>query len=221
MNSREQEHEQDREQEATRSYCASWGPLSKWPALWLTLLLTVAGTASLVIGVTGFFRLGRDARCLRNSLTQAGEPASVNWDKKIELSVGPLSCSMLRAGLSFVHLDPDARQALRVVRGAEVGVYQSQSRFPGVSPSRALASADRAMADRGWQRLVGVVKEHEWVLVYVPNDMKSTANVRACVAIMEPRQLVIVAARSNVDPLLALALRHAEEKEPNWWPVRL
>src|SRR5207248_2706887 len=119
--------------------------------LFLPLTLFVA-FALLIYGVTGYFRLSRDARCLRNSLIGAQNSQPVGWNKTIELNVGPMSFQLLRAGLSFAPLNSEARTALRAVRGGEVGVYQLARSSGDLDHASLLAAADNGMAARGWER---------------------------------------------------------------------
>lgn len=190
---------------------------SLWRFAWLAVplgLFLMAG--ALVVGVTGYFRLSRDAQCLRNSLTQGGALQAAALKKKIELHVGPFTCYAIRAGLSFAPLEPDVREALRAVQGGEVGVYQVNQGFAPKENSSLLEAADRAMTGRGWDRLVGVARKHELVAIYVPQQQSASANLRTCVAVLNRDDLVIVSARSNLEPLLELASKMGEERRGNW-----
>jgi hypothetical protein len=187
-------------------------------AAFLVFILTLG---LLVAGVLSFFRLSREARTLRDSLQQAvassqraarswSSPWSSPWDERIELSVGPMTFGAVRAGLSFVQLDPEPRAALRSIRGAEAGIYELQ---PGVTrPDRGqmLRAADEAMARRGWERLLVVATEGELVTAYVPSESRPSANLRVCLAVFQGRQLVVASARGNIESLLELALSHPE-----------
>lgn len=185
-------------------------------------LILVSALALLVVGVTGFFRLSRDARCLRNSLTKLTESSPAVWNKRIELSVGPLSFQLLRAGLSFAPLPPEARIALRAVRGAEVGIYKAGAGSGAMDSGALLSAADNAMGSRGWDRIVGVAKEHEFVAVYVPRKPAPGAKLQACVAVLNRDQLVVAAGRSDLEPLMELAMSRTEWKQPHKWvPARL
>src|SRR5437016_719880 len=128
----------------------------------------VLALSLLLYGVTSFFRLSRDARCLRNSLTGATEAQSVSLTKRLELSIGALSFGAFRAGLSLVPLQQEVRAALGAMRGAEVGLYDLGASWTELDRGIILEAADRAMAARGWDRLVGVTKARELVAVYIP-----------------------------------------------------
>ena len=122
-----------------------------------------------------------------------------------------MTFQMLRAGLSFVSLPPEARTALRAVRGAEVGVYHLSEDMSVLDQGALLSAADRAMAGRGWERLVGVCREHEFVAVYLPKEQRASAQVQAYVAVVNRADLVVVAARTALEPLLELA-----QGVPDW-----
>lgn len=169
----------------------------------LSVLLFWAVVAYLL---TGYLRLSADMKNLRNTLTQT---LTAGWQKEIELNIGSCTIGAAHAGLSFARLDPEARAALRAIHGAEVGVYRLAHGRPGADQAAMLMAADGAMAGRGWDRLVGVVNPHEFVAVYVPVQLRSPRDVTACVVVLEERQLVIVSARGNLEPLWKLALHEA------------
>jgi hypothetical protein len=170
----------------------------------LVVLICASLTAAFVIhSVTGFLRLSRDAQELRDTLTGS---ADSDWVKRIEVSIGPISTALVRAGCFFVELDPEVAAAVQAVRRAEVGVYQWAE--PGEKGDRAmlLTYADEAMAQRGWDRLIGFVQKRQLVAVYVPRGESSARDARACVAVLTDQELVVVSARANLEPLLQLAL---------------
>jgi hypothetical protein len=86
-----------------------------------------------------------------------------------------------------------------------VGVYQLASGKP--SPNRAvmLAAADSAMAARGWERVVGVMDGHDLVAIYLPGKSISPRRVKCCVMVFDGKELVLVSARGNLEPLLQYA----------------
>ena len=83
----------------------------------------------LAAGVASCFRLGSDARALRNELIKS---SGVEWRQQIALNAGRLTLGAVRAGLSCakLKLDPEARAALQSLRTAGVGVYQLPSGTP-------------------------------------------------------------------------------------------
>ena len=72
-----------------------------------------------------------------------------------------------------------------------------------------LSAADAAMAGRGWDRLVGVLHGHELVAVYAPREIRSAQDVKFCLVVMDGRELIVAAARGNLEPLADLAWRRA------------
>jgi hypothetical protein len=196
---------------------ASRSPLRRlaWPLVFLLVLSLIA------IVITGFFRLSRDARCLRNSLKLAADAQALQWDRKLELSFGALTFRVLQAGLAFAPLNPDARAAVQSVRGAEVGIYKLHGKADLLDPFAMLAAADTAMEARGWDRLVGVANDRELVAVYVPGSTPAKGNLQACLAVMQEEQMVVVSASSNVEQFLELALHQIDTRNAFRRPVRL
>jgi hypothetical protein len=132
---------------------------------------------------------------------------------EIELGVGGLTFTLARAGSAFVDLPPEARAVLRSVRGADVGVYRLRNPDRVVSGATLLPAADRALGERGWDRLVGVLDgPDKTVAVYVSREPESSRRLKLCVMVLEGPQMVIVAARGNPEPLLELALNQARRE---------
>ena len=99
----------------------------------------------------------------------------------------------------------EARTALRALEGAEVGVYERSAGGGMGSRSTMVAAADRAMAARGWERVVGVAERQQMVLVYVPRNLPTWGRAQVCVAVVSERELVVALARAKLKPLLELA----------------
>ena len=167
--------------------------------------------ALLSVALTGCFRVSSDVRVLRDSVMNS---AAADWNEKIEIGVGALTLNLARAGLAFVDLDAEARTALQSVRGAEVGVYQLRYRHKPLQHSAMLSAADKAMASRGWDRIVGVMSQRELVAIYVRNDVRSARNVKVCLLTLNGREMVVASARSNLEPLMELAFNR-----PEWQPT--
>ncbi|MFO1513363.1 MAG: hypothetical protein U1F83_10695, partial [Verrucomicrobiota bacterium] len=55
---------------------------------------------------------------------------------------------------------------------------------------------------RGWERVVGVLDGEDLVGVYVPGKAISAEQLRCCIVVFDGRQMVLVSARANVEPLL-------------------
>ncbi|MEI6393276.1 MAG: hypothetical protein WCT12_19500 [Verrucomicrobiota bacterium] len=177
------------------------------PVALLVLLGFFALVGLAVVGVTGYFRLSPDADALRRiALSSAGG----SWNKVIALRVGWFTTGALRTGLSFVKMEPEARAALKVVRGAEVGVYELREAMAKPNQKSILARADKEMMARGWDRAVTVSKQDGLVVVYVSPSRFPAQNLKCCVLVLQERKLVVVSAQANLEPVLALALQHLQ-----------
>jgi hypothetical protein len=65
-----------------------------------------------------------------------------------------------------------------------------------------LAVGGQVMNARGWERVVGVLDEEDLVSVFVPAGAVLTDKVKCCVLVFDGRQMVMVSARVNAEPLL-------------------
>jgi hypothetical protein len=170
---------------------------------------TAAPILALLIGLTtaGCFRPSSHIQALRDHLIQAtGE----TWAKEFELGVGNLSFGLARAGITFLDLPPEARIALRSVRGADVGVYHLHNPSRSVATAPLLQAADQAMNEKRWDRVVAVIEgTSHLVAIYVPQTLPSTKRLNFCVVVVDGPQMVIASARGNPEPLLAMALEQA------------
>ena len=158
------------------------------------------------ICLTGCFKVSTDAGALRDSVMKA---AHADREERIEIGVGPLTLNLARAGLAFVDLEPEARTALHAVRSAEVGVYKLRNERQQLNHAAMLSAADSTMADRGWDRVVGVINRHELVAIYVPEQVRSTRNVKVCLVTVNGEELIVASARSNLEPLMEMAWNRA------------
>ena len=180
----------------------------RWPwllvaALWL--LFVVAA-----LGVTSYFRFGSDTKALRDGVIKS---SGVDWRQRIGIHVGGFTLCAVRAGLSFVHLDAEARAALRSVNGVQIGVYQLP---PGVkSPERVtmLAAADHAVANHGWNRVVCVLNGQKLVTVYVQDKTTWLGRIKCLVMVFDGHQMVMVAAQGNPEPLVRCLLNRPDVRE--------
>ncbi len=196
---------------STPDNCAKAAPSHRW--LWVLLGITLGTTllgAWIACQVAGIFFVSHDSRALRDEIMRS---VAADWNKEVEVSIGSITMNLARAGLSFVDLPPEARTAMKSIRGAEVGVYTWRPGSQGVNHAVMLAKVDQTMVDRGWERLVGVMNRTDLVAVYVPRNIRSAADVKVCVAVMSKGQLVIAAARSNLEPLVELAAH-----QTSWCP---
>jgi hypothetical protein len=168
------------------------------------------GFLLVVVGVTGYFRLSSETAILRESVMSGVDGT---WNKKIALHVGFLTTGLVRAGSHLFKLAPEPQAAFDSIRGAEVGIYKLQADAGWVDHKAILARADRAMSARRWDRVVGVSRENELVAVYFPHRGLSTDRMRCCVLVLQGRDLVVVGASGNLDPLLQLAGSRFDLKE--------
>ena len=164
--------------------------------------------AVLSAGLTGCFKVSSDAGALRDS---AEKSSGSNWDKQIEIGVGVITLNLARTGLAFVSLDPEARNALRAVRAAEVGVYKLHGAHSTLNHAAVLSAADKVMAERGWDRIVGVMNRDGLVAIYVRKDASSSRNLKACLVTMNREEMVVASARSDLEPLFEIAFN-----QPAW-----
>lgn len=173
----------------------------------------LVGVSAVVIGIASYFRLSPDANVLRAS---AMEGVQGTWHKKIALNVGFLTTGLIRAGSHCLTLPPEPRAALDSLRAAEVGVYRLQGTAGGVDHRAILARADRQMSARRWDRVVGVSRERELVAIYVPMRGVRSDRVGCCVLVLQDRELVVVRANGNLEPLLELAEQHLDLRATPW-----
>ncbi len=185
---------------------SSLPPVTRHPAwrlwLWGLLVTPLLLLVLLAAVVASCFRLSSDTRALRDELIKS---SGVKWQQEIVLNAGYLTLGAVRAGLSFVKLDPGARAALQSVQTAGVGVYELPAGTPPPDRAAMLAVADSAMAARGWERVVGVMDGQDLVTVYLLNKV-SVHRVKCCVMVFDGKELVLVSAQGNPEPLVKYAL---------------
>jgi hypothetical protein len=169
-----------------------------WGLLATPLLLL----ALLAAGVASFFHPGSDARALRNELIQS---SGVAWQQQIALNAGYLTLGAVRAGLSGARLNPGARAALQSVQTAGIGVYQLPAGTPSPDRAAMLAAADSAMTARGWERVAGVMDGRSLVAIYLP-EKASAHRLKCCAMVVDGKDLVLISARGNLEPLFKYAL---------------
>lgn len=181
------------------------------PAKRIPLILVL----SLCVAVTGCFDVGRDTEILRSSLLK-----SLNrpYEKEFELGLGMFTFGLARAGLSFLPVDPEARQALSALRAADVAVYRIKANEAPIDYAAMLAVADKAMAGHSSDRLLTVINNRELVVIYVPTRADSTRNLKVSLLVLNQRQVVIGSASSNLEPLLELAFNRADGRGSKGMP---
>ncbi len=155
----------------------------------------------------GCLHLGSETNALRAVLMSSTEPG---WKKRITIRIGSFTTALVRVGLRFVDLPPEARAALDCVQGGEVGVYELDHE-PGCAPrGPLLAAMDKAMERRSWTRVVGVVQGDQLVTIYVPAKPSSSSRLQCCLAVLSHRELVVAAARGNPEPLIQVLAKRLE-----------
>jgi len=165
----------------------------------LTLSLPTLAVVAIAFGVASYFHLSSDTRALRNGLMEA---SGVEWRQQIGLNIGGATFGALRAGLSFLPLDSEARAAVQTVRGAEVGIYELDSVTKLPDNAAMLAIADKVLSSRGWERVVGVIDDEKLVGVYLPAKAISARRMKCCVMVFDGYRMILVSARANLEPLL-------------------
>jgi hypothetical protein len=171
-----------------------------------TGLALLLATGALWVGGPGCSQANDELHATQDALL-ASLPGE--WQTRVQVTVGPLLLGLARAGIAFADVEPEARIALGAVRGFKVSVHE----FIGQRADRRkmLAGADKALADRGWERVMGVLEGDELVAVYGPAQESSPRQLPLCVMVFDGHELVLVSARSNVEPLVELALRETRQ----------
>ena len=178
----------------------------RYVVLVVLLLLFFVLPLAAAYGVWGFFRLSPATKDLRGSMMAAVQG---QWDKKIAVNVGWFTFGTARLVSHFVNMPEEPRAALSSVHAADVGVYKLRG-SPAVPNAAAIfATADKKMNSRGWMRMVGVVKDGDFVAVYCPRKINSARNVAFAVAVLHERDLVVASVCGNAEPLIKLARDHA------------
>ncbi len=178
--------------------------------LWIVLLLgLVCLPLFCAVGVASYFWLSSDTQALRRSVMNS---VPGQWDTKIAVRIGWLTTFAVRSCSKVIPLPPEPRAAMDAIRGVEVGVYELANRPGPADYSAVLVAADKTMALRGWDRIVGVLEGEQCVAVYVPRKSFSLERTTCCVVVLSERDLVLVSARGNLKPLLDLASTRLADK---------
>lgn len=158
------------------------------------------------IGIYNLVTLSRDAAVLRQELFAA---LDLQASPKVQISVGPSLLAVARLSLAFVdRVPPEARQALKAIKAASVGVYQLRRDLPSEDRAKLFAAADALMNRRDWIRIVGVNNDHETVLIYTPANTRNRDVLRVCLAVCQRDQVVVVSAVAEGEALIELARDH-------------
>ncbi len=173
----------------------------------LRVLLVLSCLGTVVIGLIALavyrtFTVGGDLRAARNVVSKE---LNVPYASRVEVSAHPLLVGLVRLGLSFVPLEPEARLAIGAVRGAEVGVYELGEDPDPVQQVAVFRQVEERMTRRGWSRVVAVCDRDDLVLVYAPDEEMEPDEVEAFVFVLNGRNLVMVAGQGNLEPVVELA----------------
>jgi hypothetical protein len=172
----------------------------------------------LLLGLTGCFRASEDTKALRDGLLKSAQAES---ETQVEVAVGAWPLALARVGLAFLDVPPEAGAALSALRRADVSVSELCPRCRLPDRAAMLVSADAVMAERGWDRVVGVIDRGDLVAIYAPRDLRSPRELRFCVAVVDERDLVVASVRGNPEPLFELAWHRAESGlKPHWAKAR-
>jgi hypothetical protein len=207
---------------AARSVCAQGGappvlvaeashrPPSRIYLLYLLLLLFLLVPGLCVVGVASYFHLSSSSKALRGAVM---ESVPGQWHNRFAMNVGYLTFGLVRLGSQFFNLPPEAKAAFQALNRGEVGVYQLDERMPHPDCALILKTADHAMRRRGWERILGVAQDGQFVAVYAPHNLR-VKDMSCCVAVLSGQDLVIVSTGGNVSPLLELAQRRLHDNRP-------
>ena len=179
----------------------------KWRYLFLGVL---AAGALLVVALVLSLLPGREVRVIRSAVAGAH---SAGVDTKISFGVGRVALGLARFIGGCGPLDSDAKLALGAIRGADVSIQELRGKLAPRERLNVLEATDEAMGRKGWERVVGVVEGDahmgdEIVGIYAPRTLKSDDELSLALFVLEDRQLITVAARCRLEPLIELASRH-------------
>ncbi len=130
-------------------------------------------------------------------------------EPEIELALRPAACALLRAGAALADHPSELHAALRAIRAVEVGVYQVASSKPSPERRAMLGEIDRAMATRGWERIVAVVNAGDTVAVFAPQNIRSHRDLSLAVLVFDGSQVVAASVRGDPEAVIDFALDHA------------
>jgi hypothetical protein len=179
-----------------------------WRWVFLGLGICLAPFVILAAVAASYLGLESNAALLRKQVMAATD---THWETKVQMSIGRVTLGAIRTGLVFVHKKEiaEARQALKAVQHASVGVYERGSMGGNWSRKELFSQTDASMQKRGWTRLVGVVDKDDTVLVYVPKDAADDEMMEVCLAVISGKELVVVSTRMDMDAINEIVQKHA------------
>jgi len=176
-----------------------------WPWI-LAILVTICMLP--VFLVATHIGLSREATMLRDELKTA---TGSTWSTRVQLSSGPFLIPLARAVVSFCNVDEEARYALAAVRSGSVGVYELDVAGEAEGLAPALASLDKRMERRGWERLVTVIDGGENVVIYAQSGDSWNGRMKVCVGVVSGRELVVVSATLRPEELMPVIDKHIQQ----------
>lgn len=174
----------------------------RWRRLFLGLFLLLLFTGGLLVWS---FVPGGEVRAMRRALDDAEAPPAKT---KVAFGVGWPALAVARLVTAVADVEADARLALRSVRRADVSVQELDRELNRAQRLALLESVDRSLERKGWERIVGVLEEEETVGVYLSTKSSSADDLRVAVLVLSGKELVSVAVRCDVEPLIELVGRH-------------
>jgi len=130
----------------------------------------------------------------------------------VQLSVPAPVFSLVRTGFACARsLPEEAREAIKVVRSASVGVFEHGGPDADLAGDALVPAADAAMARRGWTRVVGVRDGGNTVLIYLPDGRADTKPSRVCLAVCDGQHLVVVSAVISADAIADLVAHELDK----------
>lgn len=175
----------------------------RWRRLFFGLFLLLFLGGGLLVWS---FVPGGEVRTMRRALDDVKAPPAKT---KIAFGVGWPALGLARLVTAVADVEADARLALRSVRRADVSVLELERELNRAQRLTLLESVDRSLERKGWERIVGVLEEDETVGVYLSTKSTTADDLRLAVLVLSGRELVSVAVRCDVEPLIELVGRHA------------
>ncbi|HOY59647.1 MAG TPA: hypothetical protein PK640_16120 [Verrucomicrobiota bacterium] len=174
----------------------------------LALALAVIVLLPLMVPAALYLSLRPSGRLdvLRQAVARS---AGIELEPEIEIALRPAACALLRAGAALAGHPPELHAALGAIRAVEVGVYQVASSKPSAKCRAMLGELDRAMAARGWERIVGVVNAGDMVAVFAPQNIRSHRDLSLAVLVFDGSQVVAASVRGDPQAVIDFALDHA------------
>lgn len=190
------------------------------PFLFVLLIVVALGMALVVtagVTIARGLRPAANATCFPAQLV---EELGLSTHTTVEVKAPSVLFAGARLAAKFVDLEPEAKAALSVLRGAEVGVYEVTSSH-GQSVSGDLMKASDAYLGRsGFERLVRVMDDSETILVYISFVDDKSDIIKICVLVLSDRELVVASVSGRLEPLMELASatlsEHRDDHQFNW-----